>query len=456
MTTFTFNLVPRAVAEVNTDHRRIITNIPVPESLPLLEKIKKYESSNVMDQLPVIWDHAEGYQIHDSWGNTWIDFTSTIFVANAGHGNKQVIQRVQEQLEKPLLHAYSYPTPIRAAFLEKLIHMTPSYLEKASLFSAGTEAAERAIKLSRVYGMQFSPRKTVIVGGQGNFHGKTMGSQMAGGQNEGKTWIGYLDPNMAQMPFPFPWLLEETGKTGEELFFEHIEGLEQTGVNLKEIAAFFVETFQGWGAIFYPVDYIQAMRRWSKENKVLLVFDEIQAGFGRTGKFFAYEYYNVEPDLVICGKAMSSSLPLSAVLGPADLIELDPSYTSTHGGHPLSCAAGLGNLEAFEKGDLVAEAKRKESIMLVELERWKERFPGRIGRILGKGLLFGIFVTHEGSNELDYNLTNCIAERAMEKGVFSICTGRGTIKLGPPLVIPDDALVEGLRVYEECFEELTG
>ncbi|MFC1892144.1 aspartate aminotransferase family protein [Thermodesulfobacteriota bacterium] len=454
MTDFSFNLTPREVTRVQTNHRSIITRLPVPESLPLLEKIKKYESSNVMDQLPVIWDHAEGYQVHDAWGNTWIDFTSTIFVANAGHGNKRIIKRLQEQLEKPLLHAYSYATPIRAAFLEKLIQMTPPYLEKASLFSTGTEAAERAIKLSRYYGLKFNPRKKVIVGGKGNFHGKTMGSQMAGGQDKDKEWIGYLDPNMVQMPFPFPWVLAETGKSGEELFYHHIDELERGGVNLTEIAAFLVETFQGWGAIFYPIDYIQAMRKWSKDNEVLLVFDEIQAGFGRTGKLFAYEHYDVVPDMVICGKAMSSSLPLSAVLGSADLIELDPTYTSTHGGHPLACAAGLGNLEAFEAENLVDEAKRKETIMIAELTKWKARFSNRIGRILGKGLLFGIFVKQEDSDELDYDLTNRIVERAMEKGVFSICTGRGTIKLGPPLMIPDEALIEGLRVYEECFAEL--
>lgn len=454
MTNYTFNLIPREVPKIQTSHRSIITKIPVPESLPLLKKIKKYESSNVMDQLPVIWDHADGYQVHDTWGNTWIDFTSTIFVANAGHGNPLIIKRLQEHLEKPLLHAYSYATPIRAAFLEKLIQITPPYLEKASLFSTGTEAAERAIKLSRYYGMKFNPLKKVIVGGKGNFHGKTMGSQMVGGQDDGKTWIGYLDPNMVQMPFPYPWLLEETGKSGEELFYDHIDELKRSGVNLKEIAAFFVESFQGWGAIFYPIDYIQAMRKWSKDNDVLLVFDEIQAGFGRTGTLFAYEHYGVIPDMVICGKAMSSSLPLSAVLGSSYLIELDPTYTSTHGGHPLACAAGLGNLEAFENEDLVAEAKRKESIMITELSRWKDRFPSRIGRILGKGLLFGVFVTKENSDELDYSLTNRIVEKAMEKGVFSICTGRGTIKLGPPLNIPDEALIEGLRVYEECLEEL--
>lgn len=455
MSEFKFNLTPREVARVKTSHRCIKTKIPVPESLALLEKIKKYESSNVMEQLPVVWDRAKGYQVFDPWGNIWIDFTSTIFVTNSGHGNEQIIKRIRQQLDKPLLHSYSYPTQIRADFLEKLISMTPPYLEKASLFSAGTEAAERAIKLARYYGMKHSPRKTVIVGGEGNYHGKTMGAQMAGGQHDGKKWIGSLDPNMAHMPFPYPWVIEKAGISGEKLFEKHLSDLEKGGVKLKEIAAFLVESFQGWGAVFYPVDYIKAMRKWSRDNKALLIFDEIQAGFGRTGKFFAYEHYGVEPDMVICGKAISSSLPLSAVLGSAEIIELDPTYTSTHGGHPLACAAGLGNLEAFESGDLVEQSRRKESVIKGRLSKWKELFPGRIGYILGKGMLFGVFVTKENSNELDIDFTNRIVERAMEKGVFSICTGRGTIKLGPPLVTPDDAILEGLGVYEECIRELS-
>ena len=455
MSVFQFNLKPRNVSKIETPHRRIVTQIPVPESLEILEKIKKYESSNVMDQLPVIWDHAEGYQVFDPYGNCWIDFTSTIFVTNAGHGSPYVISRLKEWLEKPLLHSYSYPTQIRADFIEKLIQMTPSYLEKVSLFSTGTEASERTIKLTRLHGQKFTPNKKVIVGGKGNYHGKTMGAQMVGGQDSGKSWIGNLDPDMVQMPFPYPWDMEQTEKDGKELFYEHLRELQGRGVELQNIAAFIVESFQGWGAIFYPVDYIQAMREWSEQNEALLIFDEIQAGFGRTGKLFAYEYYNVKPDMVICGKAISSSMPLSAVLGREELIELDPTYTSTHGGHPLACAAGLGTLEAFEAENLVAEAKRKEALMLGELKRWKEKFPHRIGRILGKGLLFGVFIRKSNSVERDFLLTDQIVERAMEKGVFSISTGMGTIKLGPPLTIPDDALIEGLRVYEECLEELT-
>jgi 4-aminobutyrate aminotransferase-like enzyme len=375
-------------------------------------------------------------------------------VTNSGHGNNQVINRVRECLDAPLLHSYYYPTQIKADFLEKLIEITPPNFEKAILLSGGTEASERAIKIARINGTNVGKNKNILVAGIGNYHGKTMGAQMLSGQDRDKEWIGYHDPNIVHMPFPYPWVLEEFGGNGEELFQTHLLQLESKGVVTKNIAAFFVESFQGWGAIFYPIDYIKAMRKWATKNHALLVFDEIQAGFGRTGKLFAYEHYDVEADLVICGKGISGSLPLSAVIGSTELIELDDAYTSTHGGNPLACAAGLGNLEAFRDLDLINEAARKEKIMFEVIGEWKEKFPKRIGRILGKGLLFGVFITKENSDELDSDLTNIICERAMEKGVFSICTGKGTLKLGPPLSIPDDALVEGLGVYAECFEEL--
>lgn len=454
MASFSFNLEPRVVPKVSTDFRSIQTEIPVPDSLPLLQKIRSYESSNAVEQLPVVWDRAEDSQIFDSWGNSWIDFTSSIFVTNSGHGNQIVIDHIQELLNKPLLHTYYYPTHIRAEFLEALIAITPANLEKAILLSAGTEATERAIKIARIHGTDLKTDKNVIIGWDGNYHGKTMGAQLVGGQHSDKSWMGFKDPGFAHLPFPYPWVLESENCDGETLFHRHLASLQDQGIDLSCVAALFVESFQGWGAIFYPSDYISAAREWATEHQVLLVFDEIQAGFGRTGKLFAYEHYAVDADLVICGKGISGSLPLSAVLGPASLVELDDAYTSTHGGNPLACAAGLGNLRAFESLDLINEAMRKERLMLDILESWRSRYPDRIGAILGKGLLFGVFIQKAGSPELDEYLTNVICERAMEKGVFSICTGRGTLKLGPPLSIPDAALVEGLSVYEECFEEL--
>jgi 4-aminobutyrate aminotransferase / (S)-3-amino-2-methylpropionate transaminase / 5-aminovalerate transaminase len=454
--THPFSLTPVDVPKVETAHRRIQTALPVPESLEILNQIHKYESSNVKDQLPVIWDTAKGHQIFDKWGNAWIDFTSTIFVTNTGHGHPHLVKAIKDQADK-LLHAYSYPTEIRARYLEKLISMTPDYLEKASLYSAGTEATERAVKLARYHGMRSEPRRSMIVAWDGNFHGKTMGAQIVGGQHADKDWIGYHDPNVVHIPFPFPWVLEQRNISGAQLFEEHLKILfDEKGVMESDITAFMAETFQGWGALFYPTDYIQALRQWSQDRDILLIFDEIQAGFGRCGTFFAYEHYDVEPDLVCCGKGVSGSLPLSVVLGRGDIINLDPAYTSTHGGHPMACAAGLANLEIFEAEDLVAESARKETIFWDHIEGWRERFPNHIGRIYGKGCLFGVFVIRaedpNNSDNLDTELCDQIVEESMRNGVFLIRTGRGTLKFGPPLNIPDEALVEALDVIESVID----
>jgi 4-aminobutyrate aminotransferase / (S)-3-amino-2-methylpropionate transaminase / 5-aminovalerate transaminase len=447
-----FSLEPKEVPHIETKHRRIITKIPHPETLDILNKLRKFETSYAVDQLPIVWDKAENHIIEDPWGNRWIDFTSTIFVANVGHGNPHVVRRIREIIDRPLLHSYFYPTKIRAQYVEKLVAMTPQYLNKVALFSTGTEASERAVSIARRYGRKFSSERKGIIGGKGNFHGKTLGALMAGGFDSAKDWIGNLDPDMIQIPFPYPWVIEKSGKSGKELFHDHIAEIEKQGMVADKIAAFFIEAYQGWGAIFYPKDYVQAMREWTREHEILLVVDEIQSGFGRTGKFFCYEHYDIEPDLVMCGKGMSSSVPLSAVLGREELVELDSAYSSTHGGNPVACAAGLGTLEALEEMDLVNEAARKEQIVFDEIARWKERFPCRIGRVLGKGLVFGIFIIKKDNPlELDISFTDSILEMAMQKGVFSIRTGCGTIKLGPPLSIPDDALVEGLQVYEECI-----
>ena len=451
----TFSLEPKQVPYIETKHRRIGTKIPHPETKFILDKLRRYETSYAVDQLPIVWDKAENHIIEDPWGNRWIDFSSTIFVANVGHGNPYVVRRIREMVDRPLLHSYFYPTQIRSRYVEKLINMTPKYLNKVALFSTGTEASERALSIARRYGKKLTPHRKGIIGGKGNFHGKTLGALMVGGFDSAKDWIGNLDPDMIQTPFPYPWILEESGKSGEELFFEHIAAIDKQGMGADRIAAFFIEAYQGWGAIFYPKDYVQAMREWTLEHDILLVVDEIQAGFGRTGRLFCHEHYAIVPDLVMCGKGISSSIPLSAVLGREDLIELDSAYSSTHGGNPLACATGLGTLEALEGMDLVNESARKEHIVAAEIARWKERFPQRVGRVIGKGLVFGIFITKKDSPaELDVRFTDKILEMAMQKGVFSIRTGRGTIKLGPPLSIPDDALVEGLRVYEECIEIL--
>lgn len=447
------DLEPKDVPRIETAHRRIVTKFPAPGTRELMEEIASRESLNALNQMPVVWERAQGHQIFDPWGNCFIDFSSTIFVANSGHAHPHMVKTIAEHAER-LCHAYLYPTRIKARFLEKLLSMMPAPLEKALLFSTGAEASERAIKLARHHGMRAGRTRRAIIGWERNYHGYTMGALMAGGYAGMRDWIGYQDPGMVQLPFPYPWVVERQNLSGAELFRRDIDSLAAQGVAANDIAALFFETYQSWGALFYPQGYIEEARSWSHGHDVLMIFDEIQAGYGRTGRFFGYQHYGIEPDLVVCGKGMSGSLPLSAVLGPAKLIDLAPMYSSTHGGHPLACAAGLANLEIFERENLVAESARKEPIMRAEVERWKHRFPDRIGRIFGKGLLFAVFIVEPGTEELDPVFCDRIVERALRKGVFHIRTNLGTIKLGPPLNIPDDALIEGLRATEEAIAEL--
>jgi 4-aminobutyrate aminotransferase-like enzyme len=459
---FRFASTPIDVPKINTEHRKIVTKLPVPESLPILEAISKYESSNVKDFPPIIWSRAKDFSIEDDWGNRWIDMTSTIFVTNAGHGNEIVQNRIREVLDKPLMHSYCYPTLERSNYLEKLANFVPPYFEKFSLYSAGTEATERALKLSRLHGQTISPDKNIVITGMGNYHGKTLGAQMLSGKPQERTWVGFEDPNIYHMPFPFPWDLEKRSITGSELFREHLADLERQGVNLKNIASFMIESFQGWGAIFYPDDYVTAMAEFARENQSLLICDEIQAGFGRTGKLFAYQHYGIEPDIVCCGKAASNSMPLSIVMASQKIIDLDPTYTSTHGGHPFACAAGLGTLEAFEEMDLVNESKRKEQIFYKYLSEIQEQYPKIASLSLGRGMLHALFITNPNSNpslpiveRLDTDLTDKFVEKAMHKGVFLIRTGCGTLKFGPPLTISDGALIEALEVLKEILYEET-
>ena len=273
---------------------------------------------------------------------------------------------------------------------------------------------------------------------------------VSGAPNDHK-WIDNFDKNIIHLPFPFPWEMKKN-VDGKKLFNQHIVSLKKK-YNIKKISAFFVESFQGWGAIFYPKSYIQELRKFCNQNNSLLVFDEIQAGFFRTGKLFGYQNYGVKADLVICGKGISGSLPLSAVLGESRLINLDSNYTSTHGGHPVCCAAALGNLETLTSQKILKNISKCEKIFNDRFRKWKKKFK-QVKYTLGKGMIHGVFIFKDGGTLLDEYLVNKICEKAMEKGVFSICTGRGTLKLGPPVSINPDVLKEGLDVYEDCMTEV--
>ncbi len=448
---------PIVVPKVKTKYRKIVTKIPVPETLTVFKSLEKYEARSMHGQLPVVWDKAEDFQVFDKYGNCWIDFTSTIFVTNSGHANAAIISILRKQLDKKLLHTYTFASEIRMHFLKKLIEITPRQFEKAFLLSAGTEATECAVKLMRMHGMRINKGKSVIVSLQGAMHGRTMCAEMLKGDPESSAWVGYLDPNIYNLPFPYFWTGDDKpGYDWGRHFYRDMKKLIDEGLNFKRIAGFILESYLGWGAVFMPVDYVQSLAELAKKYRCLLTFDDIQGGFGRTGKLFAYQHYGVEPDLLCLGKGLTASLPLSAVIGRSSIMDLPEvgSMSSTHSANPLCCAAGLANLDAILDGNLVREAARKGKILHARLRQIKNKFPGRIKYICGKGLLAALIIKNPVDGSPDNIFGSKVCERSMQKGLLLVHTGRESIKIGPPLTIPDEALIEGLNVLEESIGEI--
>lgn len=450
-----FSHTPVQVPQIRTQYRTICTPIPVPESLPILQTIYDCESRSMHGQLPVVWDRAEGFQVHDAWGNTWIDFTSTIFVTNAGHAHPRIVQGIQSILERPLLHTYTYATKERADYLRELIRVTPAQFEKAFLLSAGTEATECGLKLMRLHAARVGKRRPGILCFEGNWHGRTMGSQMMSWNPAQKEWIGHHDPHIFHLPFPYPW--REEAMNDPAAYFDRAlaelcakEDLDPA----QDFCGVMMETFQGWGAVFYPPEFVQAVEKFCRANGVLLTFDEMQSGFGRTGTLFGYMHYGVEPDLLCCGKGAASGVPLALVLGSAELMDLPDigSMSSTHSANPLVCAAGLANLQALIGDGIIERAVTLGERLHVGLEAIRREVPSHLAHVLGRGMVAALVFKSPQGEPLSF-LCDAICEEAMRRGLLLVHTGRESIKVAPPLCISEEALAEGLSVLREIIVE---
>ena len=440
---------------VSTEHRSIQTQIPAPGTKAILERLDRIESRSMQGQLPLVWDRALDFNIFDAANNKWIDFTSTIFVANVGHSNPRVTSAIKEVLDKPLYSCYAYGNEIRVRYLEKLIEFSGHPFEKAFLLSAGTEATDAALKLMRMYAQKQGKRRRGIICIEGNWHGRTLGAQMLGSNLAQRDWIGYQDKDIHHIPFPYSWVLK--GKSPESFFEESLNKLANAGIDIsQDIAGFMLETFQGWGAVFYPKEYVQAIEAVCRRNGILLAFDEMQSGFGRTGKLFGFQHYEVTPDLICCGKGMGGGVPLSGVLGRAEVMDLPDvgNMSSTHSANPFVCAAGLAVIEELEARDLVVESARKGELLFSGLAGLHAQFPDRISGFLGKGMIAAVLFCSPQTGEPDSLFTSKVAELCMQKGLLIVHTGRESIKIGPPLTITDSALLEGIAVLGEAIAEV--
>lgn len=452
---YKFLLDSVSVPFVSTKYRKINTLIPCPGTREMILELKKYESRSMQGQLPIVWDKAEDFNVFDIKGNMWIDFTSTILVTNVGHANKRIVESIIEVIKKPLFHTYAYVHELRISYIKNLIKFSKNKFEKAFLMSSGTEATEAAFKLMRIYGKKKNKIRGGVVCIEGNYHGRTMGSHMMSGNTiKEDDWVGYNDHNIYHIRFPYPWRLKNI--SGKEFLQMEINNLIEKGVDIKnDICGFMLETFQGWGAIFYPTDFVKGIEEICKENDILFVFDEMQSGFARTGKNFGYEHYGVDPDLICCGKGMGGGVPLSGVLGSADIMDLPDigEMSSTHSANPIACAAGLAVLAEIDERRLVEETQRKEIFFFSELKRIQERYPNYVSGIYGNGLVAAILFRDKDGNPLS-SFASQVVERCMQKGVLVIHTGRESIKIAPPLTIVDDAIIEGIGVINESISEI--
>ena len=446
-------------AVIETKYRKIVSEIPHPQSQALIEELQHIEPRSMGGMPPVVWHRAEGFQVWDAHGNCWVDFSSAVVLANTGHSHPTIGKAIRDQLDSNLWHNYCSPSEIRLKTVKALRQILPSYLDKVFLLTTGSEAVECAIKLVRMHGRTIAPEKIHVLSFINSFHGRTMGAEAAGGFEGRQEWMGRKPEGFHHIPFPecprCPWGRQQYENCGRECLDRGLDQLREQGLNEDLFAGVFVETFQGPFVDFMPTDYAHALREWADEHQALLVFDEIQAGFGRTGKWFGFEHYGVEADLVCMSKGMTSSLPMSAVAGRAAILDL-PGHgemSSTNTGHPLCCAAAMANIQALQDGNMVENAASLEPVARQALGRLREQAPQHVGAINGKGLVWGVYLLDPATGELDPDLARRVTTRCMELGLLMLQTGSGTLKIAPPLCIPSEALLDGIDVIAQAMQE---
>jgi len=450
-----YDLTPVDVPRIETKYRSIRTKIPVPESIPLFEKLAASEPRSMAGQPPVVWHRAEGFTIYDKWGNRWIDWSSCVLVANAGHGRPEIRDALKRVIDQGLVASYVFVHEQREELCGLLRSISPDpETYRVFLLSTGSEATENAIKLARTYALEkYGPRRRFVISFRHAFHGRTMGAQLAGGMDGQKRWLGEPDPAFVQVPFPDGY------KNPDTRFDVFLSTLAAKGIPWGEIAGVMTESYQGVGPDFLPTDYARSLETFCRENDIVTIFDEVQSGFGRTGKMFCYEHYGVKPDLVCCGKGLSSSLPIAAVIGREDIMELYPpgAMTSTHSASPLPVAAAVANLKVLVAEGLPARAARMENVLMPLLAGIREKHPSRLGCLHGRGLVAGIQVVMAGTKIPDPATALAINVASVRKGVLMFAPvgiAGECLKIAPPLTIAEDALVESAEAFGEAVNEV--
>lgn len=430
---------------------RVKTELPGPRSKELFERWAKAEAQCTGYQARVCWDHGNGVVVTDVDGNTFIDWTSGVLVTNVGHSHPHLVAAVQAASAK-LMNNYECLNEPRVQAAEKLVQILPAHLDRCFFLSTGSEATEACIRI-----MKRKTGKFEILSFHGGFHGRTYAALTAGGLSGPKKGYGPTLPGAIRVPFPYCYRCPFRAKpdTCDMLCLDYVDDAVRANSS-GSLAGVLVEAYLGAaGFIFAPEGWFPRLEQWIRSHDVLFALDEVQSGFGRTGRMFAMEWENLTPDLVALGKGIGSGAPASAVAARGDVIGVlgAGEMSSTMGGNPVACAAVVAVVEIFEQEKLEQNALRIGALMKSRLEQIQENCPW-IGEVRGLGLVMGVeLVRDKKTREPAPDLTRKLIDVAAQNGLLigSVGVFGNVIRVAPPLVITEDEAVESLDLFEKSL-----
>jgi 4-aminobutyrate aminotransferase / (S)-3-amino-2-methylpropionate transaminase / 5-aminovalerate transaminase len=430
------------------------TEVPGPRSREILARKQRVVAEPLSIYHPIVIAEGRGATLTDVDGNTFIDFTGGVGCLNVGHSHPRVVEAAQEQLAR-FSHTDFTIVPYEAyvVLAERLCELTPiAGPRKAAFFNAGTEAVENAIKFARAF-----TRRPAVIAFEGGFHGRTLLSlTLTSKTHPYKAGLGPFAPEVYRVPFAQDY----RGPSATEAL-DALERALVTQVAAENVAAIVIEPVQGEGGFqVAPLEFMEGVRAICDRHGIVLVVDEVQTGFGRTGKLFAIEHYAVEPDLVTMAKSIAGGLPLSAVVGKAEIMDApgDSAIGGTYVGNPVAQAAALAVLEVIEEEGLNDRAAALGETMRARMLAWQERWP-QIGDVRGLGAMLAIeLVRDPATKEPAAELATEVVEQAARNGLLLLKSGiySNCIRVLTPLVLEDGELDEALGVWEEALEHVLG
>jgi 4-aminobutyrate aminotransferase/(S)-3-amino-2-methylpropionate transaminase len=431
----------------------IRTEIPGPRSREIIERKERVVADPLSLTFPVVIERGDGATLTDVDGNTFIDFTGGVGCLNVGHSHPRVVEAAQEQLERFSHTDFTIlPYELYVNLAERLCELAPIANAKAAFFNAGTEAVENAIKFARSY-----TKRPAVIAFEGGFHGRTLLSlSMTSKTHPYKAGLGPFAPEVYRVPFPN----EYRGPSAKDALAA-LERALITQVAAETVAAIVIEPVQGEGGfVVAPKEFVEGVRRLCDEHGIVMVVDEVQTGFARTGKLFAIEHYDVEPDLMTIAKSIAMGLPLSGVIGKAEIMDAPPDSAigGTYVGNPVAQAAALAVLDVIGEEDLCARASVIGDQLRERMVAWQQRFP-QVGDVRGLGAMLAIeLVEDRDSRTPAPDLASAVTDAAAKQGLLLLKSGiySNCIRVLVPLTLSDAELDEALAVWEGSLEAVLG